>query len=37
MVRAGNAGAVSLTINGVSMGAMGGPGEVVTWRILLTR
>jgi len=37
MVRAGNAGAVSLTINGVPMGAMGGPGEVVTWRILLTR
>jgi uncharacterized protein DUF4115 len=37
MVRAGNAGAVSLMINGVPMGAMGGPGEVVTWRIQLGR
>jgi cytoskeletal protein RodZ len=36
MVRAGNAGAVSLTIGGVPIGAMGGPGEVVTWRIQLT-
>jgi len=36
MVRAGNAGAVSLTIDGVLVGAMGGPGEVVTWNIQLT-
>jgi cytoskeletal protein RodZ len=36
MVRAGNAGAVSLTIDGVPVGAMGGPGEVVTWHIQLT-
>ena len=36
MVRAGNAGAVSLTIGGVPIGAMGGPGEVVTWRIQLS-
>jgi len=35
MVRAGNAGAVSLTINGIALSAMGGPGEVVTWRIQL--
>ena len=37
MVRAGNAGAVVLTIDGVSLGAMGTSGEVVTWRIQLTR
>ena len=37
MVRAGNAGAVSLTIDGVPVGVMGGPGEVVTWQILLTQ
>jgi cytoskeletal protein RodZ len=37
MVRAGNAGAVSLTINGIPLGAMGGPGQVITWRILPTR
>ena len=36
MLRAGNAGAVSLTIDGVLVGAMGGPGEVVTWNIQLT-
>jgi len=36
MVRVGNAGAVSLTIDGVPIGAMGGPGEVVTWQIQLT-
>lgn len=35
MVRAGNAGAVSVTINGIAVGAMGGPGEVVMWRIQL--
>ena len=37
MVRAGNSGAVSLTIDGVAMGAMGKPGEVITWRIQLAR
>jgi cytoskeletal protein RodZ len=37
MVRAGNAGAVSLTLDGIAMGSMGGSGEVVTWHILLTR
>jgi cytoskeletal protein RodZ len=37
MVRAGNAGAVSLTVNGVPLGAMGGPGQVITWRIVPTR
>jgi len=35
MVRAGNAGAVSVTINGIAVGAMGGSGDVVTWRIQL--
>lgn len=32
-VLAGNAVAVHLTINGISLGAMGGDGEVVEWRI----
>ncbi len=32
-IRSGNAGAVHLSINGVSVGAMGAPGEVVEWRI----
>ncbi|CAN5597311.1 MAG: DUF4115 domain-containing protein [Chloroflexi bacterium] len=32
-IRAGNAGAVRLTINGISIGAMGGDGAVVEWRI----
>lgn len=32
-VRVGNAGAVQLTINGVELGTMGGPGAVVEWRI----
>jgi hypothetical protein len=32
-IRAGNAGAVRLTINGIRIGAMGGDGEVVEWRI----
>ncbi len=32
-IRSGNAGAVQLSINGVSVGAMGAPGEVVEWRI----
>lgn len=32
-VRAGNAGAVRLTVNGISLGAMGGNGAVVEWQI----
>ncbi len=32
-IRSGNAGAVQLSINGVSVGAMGAPGEVIEWRI----
>ena len=32
-IRAGNAGAVRITINGVRLGAMGGDGAVVEWRI----
>ena len=32
-LRAGNAGAVQVTINGISIGAMGDPGAVVEWRI----
>ena len=32
-IRAGNAGAVRLTINGIGIGAMGGSGDVVEWRI----
>ncbi len=32
-IRAGNAGAVRLIINGISIGAMGGDGAVVEWRI----
>jgi hypothetical protein len=32
-VLAGNAAAVHLTVNGISLGAMGGDGEVVEWRI----
>jgi len=35
-IRAGNAGAVRITINGVALGAMGGDGEVVEWRIQRT-
>jgi cytoskeletal protein RodZ len=35
-IRAGNAGAVRLTINGISTGAMGGDGAVVEWRITRT-
>jgi cytoskeletal protein RodZ len=37
MLRAGNAGAVSVTVNGIAVGAMGGPGEVVTWLIRVTQ
>jgi transcriptional regulator with XRE-family HTH domain len=32
-IRVGNAGAVRLVINGVDLGAMGEPGDVVEWRI----
>jgi hypothetical protein len=32
-IRAGNAGAIRLTINGISIGAMGADGAVVEWRI----
>jgi hypothetical protein len=35
-IRAGNAGAVGLTINGIGLGAMGGDGAVVEWRISRT-
>jgi cytoskeletal protein RodZ len=32
-IRVGNAGAVRLVINGMELGAMGDPGDVVEWRI----
>jgi cytoskeletal protein RodZ len=32
-IRSGNAGVVQLAINGVAVGLMGAPGEVVEWRI----
>jgi cytoskeletal protein RodZ len=32
-IRAGNAGAVRLVVNGIGLGAMGGGGAVVEWRI----
>ena len=32
-IRAGNAGAVNVTINGIRIGPMGGAGAVVEWRI----
>ena len=32
-IRVGNAGAVSLTINGINLGTMGGSGAVVEWQI----
>lgn len=35
-IRAGNAGAVRLTLNGIEIAAMGGSGEVVEWRITRT-
>jgi len=35
-IRAGNAGAIRLTINGITIGAMGGGGSVVEWRITRT-
>jgi hypothetical protein len=35
-IRAGNAGAIRLTINGITIGAMGSDGTVVEWRITRT-
>lgn len=35
-IRAGNAGAVQITVNGIIIGAMGDPGGVVEWRITRT-
>jgi cytoskeletal protein RodZ len=35
-IRAGNAGAIRLTINGITIGAMGSDGSVVEWRITRT-
>jgi hypothetical protein len=35
-IRAGNAGAVQLTINGIGIGPMGGNGQVIEWRITRT-
>ncbi|HEX2883367.1 MAG TPA: RodZ domain-containing protein [Candidatus Limnocylindria bacterium] len=32
-IRAGNAGAVRVRVNGVDLGTMGGAGEVVEWRV----
>ena len=32
-IRAGNAGVVRLSINGIGLGAMGGNGAVIEWRI----
>jgi hypothetical protein len=32
-IRAGNAGAVHVAINGLDLGAMGGSGDVVMWNI----
>jgi cytoskeletal protein RodZ len=32
-IRAGNAGAVTITINGIRLGAMGGSGAVVEWQV----
>lgn len=34
-IRAGNAGAVDVTINGLHIGRMGGSGAVVEWRVTL--
>lgn len=33
LLRAGNAGAVTVTINGIRLGLMGGSGQVVEWHI----
>lgn len=35
-LRAGNAGAVQITVNGIIIGVMGDPGGVVEWRITRT-
>lgn len=35
-IRAGNAGAVQITVNGIMIGTMGDPGGVVEWRITRT-
>jgi hypothetical protein len=35
-IRAGNAAAVRVTLNGLDLGAMGGSGAVVEWQITLT-
>ena len=35
-ILAGNAGAVRLSVNGISLGAMGGNGAVIEWRIAPT-
>jgi len=35
-IRAGNAGAVHLTINGIAVGPMGAGGQVIEWRITRT-
>jgi hypothetical protein len=32
-IRAGNAGAVQVILNGITIGEMGGDGAVVEWRI----
>ena len=32
-IRAGNAGAIRISINGIGLGTMGGNGAVVEWRI----
>ncbi|MDP9244573.1 MAG: DUF4115 domain-containing protein, partial [Chloroflexota bacterium] len=32
-IRSGNAGAVEVSLNGLALGLMGAPGEVVEWRI----
>ena len=32
-IRAGNAGAVTVTVNGIALGTMGGDGQVIEWRI----
>ncbi len=33
VVRAGNASAVTMTINGITIGTMGGSGEVIEWHV----
>jgi hypothetical protein len=32
-IRAGNAGAVRVTVNGIGLGSMGASGAVIEWRI----